>query len=149
MIVLNSLEQFQQIYRQGRKWQRCIEAINNVPNIAENVFYSIGDSLVYRVQTGTTPEIKWTGHRRYFDVHYYLEGVEVIEVQDKTKLTCTQSYSDETDREHFSGHGHTHSLREGQVVIFDNNQAHRCIEGNNVKKVILKVTIEDGYFLNK
>lgn len=37
MIVLESLEQFQQHYRTGRKWQRCSEAINNIDNISPGV----------------------------------------------------------------------------------------------------------------
>ncbi|MCA2470675.1 beta-galactosidase subunit beta, partial [Vibrio parahaemolyticus] len=30
MIVLDSLEQFKQVYRNGRKWNRCVEAIGNI-----------------------------------------------------------------------------------------------------------------------
>ncbi|MGL5281162.1 MAG: beta-galactosidase subunit beta, partial [Plesiomonas shigelloides] len=37
----------------------------------------------------------------------------------------------------------------GQVVIYDNSCAYRCVSGEQVRKVVLKVTIEDGYFLNK
>ncbi len=149
MIVLESLEQFQAIYRQGRKWQRCVEAIHNVPNLQEDVYYSIGDSLAYRIQNGTQAQVNFTGHRRYFDVHYYLEGHEIVEIKDKSQLNTISVYQDETDTELLTGCGDQHTLREGQVVIFKNHQAHRFIEGNNVKKVVLKVTIEDGYFLNK
>ena len=75
MIILNTLEDFKQIYRAGKKWQRCIEAINNLENIKPNIFYSIGDSLVYRLVEGPINNMDlFEGNRRYFDVHYYHAG---------------------------------------------------------------------------
>lgn len=49
----------------------------------------------------------------------------------------------------FSGQGETRELCEGQVAIFENSEAYRFYGDNRVRKVVLKVTIEDGYFLNK
>ncbi|MDD0547015.1 hypothetical protein PS021_23785, partial [Shigella sonnei] len=40
-------------------------------------------------------------------------------------------------------------VHEGQIVICDIHEAYRFICNNAVKKVVLKVTIEDGYFHNK
>lgn len=150
MIVLESLEQFKVVYRDGRKWNRCIEAIENIGNIKDGVMYSIGDSLVYMVEDGVARNTEnFTGNRRYFDVHYYLEGREPVEFADKSALEQQQDYSDETDREHLVGTGEVRELYEGQVAIFDNNKAYRFHGDNRVRKVVLKVTIEDGYFLNK
>ena len=58
-------------------------------------------------------------------------------------------YSDETDREYLKGCGKTVEVHEGQMVICDNHEAYRFICNSVVKKVVLKVTIEDGYFHNK
>lgn len=150
MIVLESLEQFKVVYRDGRKWNRCIEAIENIGNIKDGVMYSIGDSLVYMIEDGVARSTEnFTGNRRYFDVHYYLEGRETVEFADKSTLETSQSYSDETDREHLIGSGELRELHEGQVAIFENNKAYRFHGDNRVRKVVLKVTIEDGYFLNK
>ncbi len=55
MYILDSLQQFQTVYRDGKKWNRCIEAIENIGNIKANVMYSIGDSLVYMLTNGDTP----------------------------------------------------------------------------------------------
>ena len=52
MIVLESLAQFKVVYRDGRKWNRCIEAIENIANIKDGVMHSIGDSLVYMNENG-------------------------------------------------------------------------------------------------
>ncbi|EOD9420899.1 beta-galactosidase subunit beta [Vibrio campbellii] len=149
MIVLDNLEQFKVVYRDGRKWNRCVEAIENIANIKDGVMYSIGDSLVYMIEDGTKQTELFEGNRRYFDVHYYLEGRETVEFADKSDLRLEQAYRDETDREFLSGQGETRELCEGQVAIFDNDKAYRFHDDNRVRKVVLKVTIEDGYFLNK
>ncbi|MDK9776959.1 MULTISPECIES: beta-galactosidase subunit beta [unclassified Vibrio] len=149
MIVLDNLDQFKVVYRNGRKWQRCVEAIENTVNLKDSVMYSIGDSLVYMIQDGTKQTEMFEGNRRYFDVHYYLEGRETVEFADKRNLQPEQAYQDETDREFLSGQGDTRELCEGQVAIFDNTKAYRFHGDNRVRKVVLKVTIEDGYFLNK
>ncbi|EDP58686.1 beta-galactosidase subunit beta [Vibrio sp. AND4] len=149
MIVLDNLEQFKVVYRNGRKWNRCVEAIENIANIKDGVMYSIGDSLVYMIEDGTKQTELFEGNRRYFDVHYYLEGRETVEFANKSDLRLEQAYRDETDRECLSGQGETRELYEGQVAIFDNDKAYRFHGNNRVRKVVLKVTIEDGYFLNK
>lgn len=149
MIVLDNLEQFKVVYRDGRKWNRCVEAIENIANIKDGVMYSIGDSLVYMIEDGTKQTDRFEGNRRYFDLHYYLEGRETVEFADKSDLRLEQAYRDETDREFLSGQGETRELCEGQVAIFDNDKAYRFHGDNRVRKVVLKVTIEDGYFLNK
>ncbi|MBT0322797.1 beta-galactosidase subunit beta, partial [Vibrio campbellii] len=140
MIVLDNLEQFKVVYRDGRKWNRCVEAIDNIANIKDGVMYSIGDSLVYMIEDGTKQTDLFEGNRRYFDVHYYLEGRETVEFADKSDLRLEQAYRDETDREFLSGQGETRELCEGQVAIFDNDKAYRFHGDNRVRKVVLKVT---------
>ncbi|WP_080993975.1 beta-galactosidase subunit beta, partial [Vibrio campbellii] len=90
MIVLDNLEQFKVVYRDGRKWNRCVEAIENIANIKDGVMYSIGDSLVYMIEDGTKQTDLFEGNRRYFDVHYYLEGRETVEFADKSGLRLEQ-----------------------------------------------------------
>ena len=149
MIVLESLEQFQQQYRTGRKWQRCSEAINNIDNISPGVAHSIGDSLAYRVTNDARTDALFVGHRRYFEVHYYLQGQQKIEFAAKEQLQTVACYRDETDLENLIGIGETVQVHEGQMVICDTHEAYRFICDSPVKKVVLRVTIEDGYFLNK
>jgi len=149
MIVLDSLEQFQQLYRAGRKWQRCVEAIRNIDNIQPGVAHSIGDSLAYRVTCDTSTDALFIGHRRYVEVHHYLQGAQKIEYAAKEALQRVECYRDETDREYLKGVGHTQQVHEGQIVICENHEAYRFISDEPVKKVILNVTIEDGYFHNK
>lgn len=150
MIILNTLDEFQRIYREGKKWQRCMEAINNLKNIYPNVFYSIGDSLVYRIADESMDSIElFEGNRRYFDVHYYLAGQETVEIANKSTLTPEIAYRDESDREFYRGQGKAYGLQAGNVIIFENHQARRFGQAKGVRKVILQVTVEETYFLNK
>lgn len=150
MILLGNLDQFKLMYRSGRKWNRCVEAIENIGNIQEGVMHSIGDSLVYMVEkTDARKKQHFIGHRRYLDLHYYLEGVENVEFADKSTLESNGDYQDETDRESLTGQGSIQTLSEGQLLICDNSKAYRFYGDTQVKKVVLKVTVEDGYFLNK
>lgn len=55
MRIIDNLEQFRQIYASGKKWQRCVEAIENIDNIQPGVAHSIGDSLTYRVRQTPRP----------------------------------------------------------------------------------------------
>lgn len=150
MILINNLDKFSTIYRDGRKWQRCLEAINNIQHIQPNVMHSIGDSLIYRLQvTPTTLNLLFEGNRRYFTVHYYLAGHETIEYADKSMLTTELPYQDETDREFLQGEGKCQVVQTGQLVIFENHEAYRFKVSQDVHKVVLNITTEDGYFLNK
>ena len=85
MITLDNLTLFKNIYREGKKWGRCVEAINNLANLKPGICHSIGDSLTYRLQEGASSATSlFEGQRRYFDVHYYLEGEETVEWAPKS-----------------------------------------------------------------
>lgn len=150
MLILNSFDEFKSIFRSGKKWIRCKEAIENIPNIKQNRYHSIGDSLVYMFKTENhKDEQDFQGHRRYMDIHYYVEGNEQLEISKKAELNIKERYSDETDTEYFHGEGEIINLTSGNFVIIENDEAFKFKGAENLKKVILKVTIEDNYFLNK
>ena len=79
MITLDNLTLFKNIYREGKKWGRCVEAIDNLPNLKPGICHSIGDSLTYRLQEGparpphcsrgsaatSTFTTTWKGQRRW------------------------------------------------------------------------------------
>lgn len=149
MVILKSFEEFKSIFRVGKKWIRCVEAVDNLENVKDNIFYSIGDSIIYKRSTINATETHFTGHRRYMDMHYYLEGEEQLEIAKKTDLNIIKAYTNETDREYLEGKGEMITLKAGNVIIVENDEAHKFLGGENVKKVIFKITIEDNYFLNK
>ncbi|GJJ05341.1 beta-galactosidase subunit beta [Duganella rhizosphaerae] len=151
MIILNSVDEFRQRYHSARKWQRCIEAIANLPALKPGVCHSIGDSLVYRLVDGPAAAApSFTGNRRYVEMHYYLSGNETIAYAAKPSLTRLAAYSDETDRETFSGEDvHRHTASAGQLLIFDNDCAYRPLGSDHLRKMVLMVTIEGATFHNK
>ncbi len=150
MILLNSIEEFKDKFRVGKKWIRCQEAIENSKNICENVYYNIGDSLIYMLKTKFENKDEcFQGHRRYLDIHVYLEGEEKVEIALKKSLKESQEYSNETDCEYFLGNGENIVAKKGQVIIFENSEAFRFKENTNLKKIIIKVTVEDNFLLNK
>lgn len=151
MIIINSLLEFSRIYlSQGKKWQRCVEAINNVANIQPRVCHSIGDSLVYWLEKDVSaPERRFEGNRRYFAVYYYLQGIEHIEYAHKTTLQVIEPYSDETDREYFSGQGQTLEISSGQILICENHEARRVQQTYQLTKFVAYITVENSYFINK
>lgn len=149
MIILESTAEFQRIYHSGKKWLRCMEAIANVDRISPNVCHSIGDSLTYRLSLGAGRRHGWLeGNRRYFDVHYYLEGRD-RRGRRQAGADDGGALSGRNRPRVFSGEGERHRVGKGNVVIFENHCAQRFTESGKVKKVILKVTVEDSYFVNK
>jgi len=149
MFIYKDLNEFKMDNKYGKKWERCVEAIENIKNIKENIYYSIGDSLVYMLKTKNTKEEKFLGTRRYLDLHYYIEGDGELEIAPKKSLTLIERYSDETDREYFTGKGEKYSIKPGNLVLLDENMGFKFSDNEDVKKVVIKVTIEDNYFLNK
>lgn len=90
--------------------------------------------MTYRVETDSATDALFTGHRRYFEVHYYLQGQQKIEYAPKETLQVVEYYRDETDREYLKGCGETVEVHEGQIVICDIHEAYRFICNNAVKK---------------
>ncbi|WP_342114246.1 beta-galactosidase subunit beta [Pseudoduganella sp. OTU4001] len=151
MIILNSLEEFRQRYHSAKKWQRCLEAIANLPKLKPGVCHSIGDSLVYRLVDGASAAAAcFTGTRRYVEIHYYLSGSESVAYAAKRELARASHYSDETDRETFSGEASArHTASPGQLLIFDNEYAYQPLGSDQLRKMVLMVTIEGATFHNK
>ncbi len=151
MIIVNSLEEFSQRYHSAKKWRRCMEAIANLDRLRPGVCHSIGDSLVYRlVQGEVAPAPCFTANRRYVEIHYYLSGSETVAYAPKNALQRLAPYSDETDRETFSGAGAGHhTASPGQLLIFDNDYAYQPLGSGQLRKMVLMVTIEGATFHNK
>jgi evolved beta-galactosidase subunit beta len=128
-----------------------VEAIDNLPNLKPGICHSIGDSLTYRLQEGASPATSlFEGQRRYFDIHYYLEGEETVEWAAKSELGVEQPYDDTSDREWLAGEVcERQQVGNGQLVIFENHEAYRFAGDSQVRKLIIKVTVEGGYFKNK
>lgn len=150
MLLLKNLEEFENRFKIGKKWLRCREAIESIQNIKPYQFRSIGDSLVYLLDNGAfLNDAQFVGHRRYMDIYYIIDGCCTIEYNVKTALKQTKSYIDESDDEYFEGRGEFLTLKQGALIIFEPQDAHRILSSQSCRKLILKVTVEDNTFLNK
>lgn len=85
-----------------------------------------------------------------FTISPCLEGEETVEWAAKQDLRVEQGYDDTTDREWLAGEvRERQKVGNGQVVIFENDEAYRFTGDSPVRKLIIKVTVEGGYFKNK
>ena len=135
-----NLNEFQAALGEARKWQRVAEAVRRAGRVLPEVTYSIGDSLTYRVTT--TPDCpELTGHRRYLEARYVLDGTAMIEVAPVAGLEPSDDYSDLTDRQHFTGSGERFDLGTDEIALIEEHEAVRDVAvGGRV--VMLRVTVE-------
>lgn len=135
-----NLEEFLVALGDARKWQRVAEAVRRIDLVLPEVTSSIGDSLTYRVTIAPDCPLL-TGHRRYLDVRYVLDGTAVIEVASVAGLSPSDEYSDLTDRRHFTGSGERLDLVTGELVVVGEHEAVRdvAVEG---RVVVLRVSVE-------
>ena len=68
-------------------------------------------------------------------------------MHQKETLQVVEYYRDETDREYLKGCGETVEVHEGQIVIAISMKRIGLSAITLFQKLVLKVTIEDGYFL--
>ena len=83
------------------------------------------------METDSATDALFTGHRRYFEIHYYLQGQQKIEYAAKEDLQVVEYYRDETDREYLKGCGKTVEVRRGGAdvapqVPYNNQESEMC-----------------------
>lgn len=139
MRILDNVELFQQHAFTKSQWQRCAHLMENLEGIPPGVIHSQGKDLNYGVRIDSTTDSLFTGHRRYVEVHYYLHGTQKIEYAAKTQLQEVDYYREETDREYLKGLGQTVQVYEGQIVIYDNDEAYRFITHSTVRKLVINI----------
>lgn len=145
----SSIEVFEDQRPSGTSWERCSQALSQLPGLNEDAAHSIGDSLTYfrSARPAPRPE-EFVGHRRYRFVLTAMKEPVSVEVAAKAELTNTESYSDLTDREHFTGQGQMVTLEPGEVLVMDIDEAVRFPQPCPVVGVV-HLTIEAATFHNK
>jgi YhcH/YjgK/YiaL family protein len=95
----------------------------------------------------TKTESKWEAHRKYIDVQYIIEGVEVMDVDRISSLDETIPYDETRDIAFFEGgEGATRCVvRAGEYAIFFPEDAHRpglCLDvPAPVRKIVVKIKV--------
>ena len=102
-------------------------------------------ALVQHYETKPGTEGVWEAHRRYADVQFVADGVEVLGCAPLGLLTPTQAYAEEKDCALFAGSGDFFTLRAGAFAIFFPQDAHMPCRAFGapapVHKVVIKVVV--------
>lgn len=111
--------------------------------------YTIEDDKLYAlVQSYETINIdqgRWEGHRRYIDLQYIVEGIELMGYANINNMNIASEYDKTKDILFFNGEGDYFTVNKGYFVLFTPNDIHKpCLTGskpNKVKKVVIKILI--------
>ncbi len=108
----------------------------------------IDGDAVYANVAELTPKVGtetiYEAHRKYIDIHYLLEGVEIAGYADIDECTPTTEYSDEQDYLLLKADGKKFTLRPGEIYIVYPEDAHApsgSETGETIKKIVAKVKV--------
>ncbi len=88
--------------------------------------------------------VVYEAHRKYIDIHYILEGVEVAGCADLDDCTPTTEYSEENDCILLKGEGQAFTIRPEEIYIVYPEDAHApggTKTGEMIKKIVVKVKV--------
>ena len=82
-------------------------------------------------------------HHKYIDIHYVIEGSEIIELIEESKLDVTEKYNEENDYILGNAKGSKYLIRQKQTFVVMPGEAHLPGLKNEkyckIKKAVLKV----------
>lgn len=115
--------------------------------LGDGMYELEGDEVFAIVQEYETKDIKecmLEGHQKYIDIHYMLEGVELIGHAPKEGQEAVKT-NEEEDYALYEGGYDLLTLSEGQFAIFYPDDLHApgvfSDQSEKVKKVVLKVLL--------
>ena len=109
--------------------------------------YEMGEcfAMVQEFETKLPCDNTFELHRKYLDVHIVLEGVEVLEYEDISKLTATQSFNEDNDKQKLAGTGQPVIIRPGMFCLVFPHDGHKpgcCLDTpDTLRKIVLKVPV--------
>lgn len=117
-------------YIANKKFQKGKIEINDSDQFAIGLEYETKDSKLGL----------WEGHRKYVDIHVILEGEEIVEISDISKMKSTKTY--EEDYELFEGKFEQKILlTPGYFLLLFPHEIHKTggIVGNKSSRVLKNV----------
>lgn len=145
MILYKNIEELKNRINKNVKGLRILEAINESQKRDENVYYSIGDSLVFMKSKKDFKSLEFKGQEMYLDIIYVESGNMVIKYSDKDKLKIIKSYDRIEDTTYYEGDGKIINITKGNILVIQKNDAY-LIEQDNATKVFIKFTNENEIF---
>lgn len=133
-------------------WKKALAWLNTeAPNLPDGE-YEIDNRNIYApISTVTTlprSEAKYEAHREYIDVHYCIEGGELIEWAPVSQLTPTMPFNEEKDYCLYESPIKATSLKmtSGTFAIFFPADAHmpKISDGQSkqIRKVVVKIRVD-------
>jgi biofilm protein TabA len=99
--------------------------------------------LVY--ETKGHEELQWEAHRNFIDLHYIIEGEEVVQVSDIQLMIATTEYQD--DFQFFEGNAEQSiNCKKGDFLFLLPHEVHKTAVALNikghVKKYVFKIPLD-------
>ncbi|TDX52496.1 YhcH/YjgK/YiaL family protein [Orenia marismortui] len=108
-----------------------------------------GDNIFASVESYNTKakeEGSWEGHRKYLDIQYIIDGVEMMGCTDLKGMKLSEEYNQEKDILFLEGEGNFFTLEAGNFAIFMPQDIHMpalsADKSQKVKKVVVKVKLD-------
>lgn len=121
---------------------------NNLNSLEIGKYEILGDKVFLLIQSYDTKdqqECIWEAHKKYLDIHYMIEGSELIGIANIEKMKVTTQYDEKDDYWLFSGDQDFLTLEEGMFTIFFPQDVHmtslKIKESKLVKKAVIKILI--------
>lgn len=110
--------------------------------------YEIDGKNVYAMINTISPkslnEMAYESHRKYIDLHYIIDGTEILGYERTKLCTAKNEYDSEEDYQLYSAQGNLIKMKKGDFYIVHPFDAHapECNKsGEKIKKVIIKIKI--------
>ena len=128
--------------------ERCFKAAQYLSNLQGEELtlgcHIVNDGFYYNVieyETTSEKEKPFESHRKYVDIQLLLEGEEVMQETDVTRLVVEGKYDDEKDVVLYKATDNSAStiLRPGSIMILYPRDAHRSMSINAKESTVVKV----------
>ena len=121
---------------------------NHIVSNDEAGIHKISDDFFYNViemETTTEDNRPWESHKEYYDVHYLLNGEEIILYNFLSQMELSE-YKVDDDWQQMNGEAlFSIILKKDMLLLLEPNDAHKTgllvEEPINIKKVVFKVKI--------
>lgn len=134
--------------------ERCLNAANYLSQLNEEALsigrHIVNDGFYYNVieyQTSGEKDKPFESHRKYVDIQLLLDGEEIMQTTDISRLEVADEYDDEKDFVLYKAIDYVAStiLRPDSIMILYPRDAHRSMSlygvAKNIKKIVGKVKI--------
>lgn len=111
-------------------------------DINGDAFFGIG--LEYT--TKEAAECLWEAHRKYLDIHYIIQGEEIINIAETNTMKPTMEFDTENDYQLFEGEKQQSIvLKQGDFLALYPNECHQTAvkinQQTDVKKIVFKIAL--------